>query len=513
MMAGNLAKPPITDPSVDMPRPNFPLPRELRDKIYEYLLDSKYARIKRKFDGRQCDTARDNNLTGPRAYQFHTNILAVNQEIHNESKELLYKRNIFVVISYQWPQLNHGRGGLYWIPIVSDKHIAKMTLHSVRIHVSQTKATKYNTATDTPRHSFLLLAKDLEAFCCAMHSPYACAPVPYIWVATLYSSEARFGTKNIDDHEKLKKPTQLLCEFKDTTYRTMDSPTQHDILRPISSIIGTNQRVVFNGNICDLEDVERSKRIMSPALLCIKAFRWAFLQNLTTWKTIANASIEHDDTGFVLQQYTIIERILALRLEAMEAPSSIHERAEEDVTRTFRLEVTLNIAIAKMKMGMLSGFIDDVEEIGWFVEETSDAFGESWKMPAKLEAYHVSADLWFDIYRLVNPYSLRTVRKVVSDLTQVESGPHQIHDLEILKRHTNQDDIITNQHLPFEQCSARQLPLPGTSFYETVDSMSWKSHYHGFHDLDLLRSLTGDQRKSINDLQKRYRLGVTDFDN
>jgi hypothetical protein len=154
-----------------------------------------------------------------------------------------------------------------------------------------------------------------------------------------------------------------------------------------------------------------------------------------------------------------------------------------------------------------------LDTLGCFVEETSDALGESWKMPEKLEAYYVSVNLWFDIYRLVNPYYPRTVRKVVSDLTRVESGPHQIHDLEILKRHANLDDIITFQHLPFEQCSAYQLPLPGTPFYETIDSMSWKSHYHEFHDLDLLRSLSDDQRKTINDLQKRYRLGVTDFEN
>jgi hypothetical protein len=408
-MAQDPATPPLTDLSVDMPRPNFPLPRELRDQIYGYLLDSKYTRIKRTYDAAQYKTTRDSNLIGPRAYHFHTNILAVNQEIHNESKELLYKRNIFVVISYQWPQLNIGRGGLACIPIVSNKHIATMTLHSVRIHVSQTKATKNNTFTEAPRHSFLLLAKDLEAFRCAMHAPAACAAGPYVWVAARPSSEPLIGTTNIDDHGIPHKPTQLLCEFKDTKYRSMDSPTQHDILGPISSIISPSQRVVFTGSIHNIEEVELARRIMSPTLLCSRAHWWSDIQNLTVVKTIADASIEHDDPSLVLHQYTIIQHVLAGRMEGMEKPSSIH-------------------------------------------------------------------------------------------------------DLEILKRHANQDDIITIQHLPFEQCSAYQLPLPGTSFYETIDSMSWKSHYHGFHDLDLLRSLSDDQRKTINDLQKRYRLGVTDFD-
>jgi hypothetical protein len=192
--------PPLTETSVDMPRPNFPLPRELRNKIYGYLFDSNYTRIKRTYDVRQFNTTRDNNLTGPRAYRFHTDILAVNQEIHNESKELLYKRNIFVLISYQWPHLNTGKGGLAYIPIVSNKHIATMTLHSEHIHVSQTKATKNNTATDTSRHSFLLLTKNLGAFCCAIHSPAACAAGPFVWVTVKPSSEAQIGTTNINDH-------------------------------------------------------------------------------------------------------------------------------------------------------------------------------------------------------------------------------------------------------------------------------------------------------------------------
>jgi hypothetical protein len=46
------------------------------------------------------------------AYKFHTNILAVNRTIRSETQELLYKRNIFVVVSYQWPELNEPLGGL-----------------------------------------------------------------------------------------------------------------------------------------------------------------------------------------------------------------------------------------------------------------------------------------------------------------------------------------------------------------------------------------------------------------
>jgi hypothetical protein len=77
-----------------------------------------------------------NTRTGPRAYNFHTNILAVNHAIHDEAEELMYKRNTFIVVSYKWSNLGENIGGLLWLPIVSNQHAGRMRLHSLRIHVS-----------------------------------------------------------------------------------------------------------------------------------------------------------------------------------------------------------------------------------------------------------------------------------------------------------------------------------------------------------------------------------------
>ncbi|KAI5357927.1 hypothetical protein Slin15195_G062550 [Septoria linicola] len=72
------------------PLSNFPLPRELRDGIYQYLLAGDYVRAERKPMRPAPDF---------RAFSFHTNILAMNKEIHREASELLAKRNIFVGIT------------------------------------------------------------------------------------------------------------------------------------------------------------------------------------------------------------------------------------------------------------------------------------------------------------------------------------------------------------------------------------------------------------------------------
>jgi hypothetical protein len=81
--------------------PNFPLPRELRDKIYGYLLDGDYTRLERPVNVSENETTADlySQVKKDNAYHFHTNVMALNHAIHDEAEELLYKRNVFVVVS------------------------------------------------------------------------------------------------------------------------------------------------------------------------------------------------------------------------------------------------------------------------------------------------------------------------------------------------------------------------------------------------------------------------------
>lgn len=92
------------DSAIETPRANFPLPRELRDHIYSYLLDAKHTRIKRA-------------RIGDRAYTFHTSILGVNREVHDEAEEYLYKHNVFVVISHQFSDaaIRASASGALWV--------------------------------------------------------------------------------------------------------------------------------------------------------------------------------------------------------------------------------------------------------------------------------------------------------------------------------------------------------------------------------------------------------------
>jgi hypothetical protein len=130
------------------------------------LLDSDYTRIQRKYD----KSAHNHNQTGPKAYHFHTNILAVNHTIHDEAEELMYKSNTFVVVSYQWPSLGKERGGLFWAPVVSNKHVAATKLHSLRIHINSGTTALDRTNASVPVESCIILAGDMNAFAATMYA-------------------------------------------------------------------------------------------------------------------------------------------------------------------------------------------------------------------------------------------------------------------------------------------------------------------------------------------------------
>jgi hypothetical protein len=73
-VSGHSTSMPLQHFSTSLPRIKFPLPRELRDQIFGYLLAAEHARM---------------IITSPSIeyrYFFHTSILAVNSTIHKEGK-------------------------------------------------------------------------------------------------------------------------------------------------------------------------------------------------------------------------------------------------------------------------------------------------------------------------------------------------------------------------------------------------------------------------------------------
>lgn len=102
-----------------------------------------------------------------------------------------------------------------------------------------------------------------------------------------------------------------------------------------------------------------------------------------------------------------------------------------------------------------------------------------------------------------------SIRVVVHHLTSSGHDRHQDHDSEILLQHPDQEAMVTRKHLPLEKCSAYQLPLPSTSYHKTFLE---QERFKGWLDMDLLRSIDRDLKKTVNDQQKYFGIKLTAFD-
>ncbi|KAI7328676.1 hypothetical protein KC315_g6522 [Hortaea werneckii] len=105
-------------------RVNFPLPRELRDQIYGYLLHHEYTEHSKYAES----SAQGVRLAS--SYKFHTSILAVNTQIGEEATEVL-RSNDFVLVTMNW-SLNKALKA-FEVPIVCDLSYCNIQFGHLRI--------------------------------------------------------------------------------------------------------------------------------------------------------------------------------------------------------------------------------------------------------------------------------------------------------------------------------------------------------------------------------------------
>ena len=485
--------------------------------IYSHLLDGQHVRIKRTWDRKEYEENFDDDRCGPRAYKFHTNILGVNRAINQEAEELLYKRNTFIVLSYQYFGLGNENGGLFWLPIVSNKHAPRMKLHSVRIHVTPGTVGYRDPilSGNGSMHSAIFLARDLETFCLIMTTAGSTCTEMNLAV-NLYRDVAgvpRISPPAEPNTSRIAAP-QFKCELRDTRYRQIDAATQRQILAPMARILASSQRVSFKGIVCDLEKVESLKQTMSPTLTCFPALKWAFFEALSIAKDVADAAVLHDAIRFVMNLYHTIARTIGV-LTYTHAENQYQRQGflitcpeAVEACDMLALEALVNVACCAVKAR-------DAKEL----DEASDAIFKSMQrrkregrnmgcIPSELKALCDNVMLWKILY-CGKQGEMPTVRQMVNYLALPGRGHHQAHDSEVLLRHPDQEAVLSSEHLPLYQCSAFRLPLPSTNYHKALLK---QERFKGWLDMDLLRSLDQGLKKHINDLQKHYGIKVTAFD-
>lgn len=181
------------------PSVNFPLPRELRDEIYGYLLLP---------------------VKGSRKHRFHTNHLAVNRTVHGETEEHLYHNNDFVAVSFEWRWWKDAALGqlppLEWISHVSQNHVARMRYHNMRLHFIRNGGHELGGQSDGLVQSAILLAEDLPELCPSMQIRFAgiSGPAVVIGASNRGNGARGLGISGLGKGGNLIKATEIVMELR-----------------------------------------------------------------------------------------------------------------------------------------------------------------------------------------------------------------------------------------------------------------------------------------------------------
>jgi hypothetical protein len=510
---------------------NFPIPRELRDMIYTYLLDGDYTRVPRRYDPISEQQNLEHNQPGPKAYQFHTNILAVNHEIHDEAEELLYKTNTFVVVSYRWPSFGKVRGGLLWVPTVSKQHVYRMKLHSLHIHVNPgpvaLQAAVRRTNASVPVESYVILAGNIKAFCATMQVPDLSHSGAAILAMTEPNIEHVLSLAGLNDEDRFHQPSNMICQLRDTRYRSMNRTLQDYLLSPLASVISMSQEVSFGGAVCNKEQVEHLRRVMGPSLVCQNAIFWSIYEECKLAKEVADATVEHDDLGFTIRLYRAILSKFHTKLLNFTAgvrATLLAISRDDEILKAidiFTVEFLITIALGELKLGHIDAFVESFLRMQEILIRWDIKIGTH-------GAPVVTEGILDRIYSAVMYYYLYAPREEsdhdpddsiaawatkipLSERTDKKLWPRLTHDLEIVMRHPDQTVDFTAEHLPLDQCANSCLPFTPTSFYKTLEGAMQRTHYKGWQDVEFLRALSSNAKRQVRATQELYELEVTDF--
>lgn len=154
-------------------RSTFPLPAELRNRIFEHLLLAERASVEPTFRQKQ-----DNNNKSKvqalafRPYRFSTNALAVNKQMRHEAGAILYRQNEFVMIEHNSTALEEVLLDLV-LPTVAEASSNTSTLKgSCILGLQLTNLVKPKSlqrkAGKIVSKKFIMLLRDLPKLCSAL---------------------------------------------------------------------------------------------------------------------------------------------------------------------------------------------------------------------------------------------------------------------------------------------------------------------------------------------------------
>lgn len=470
------AKPPIA---------NFPLPRELRDEIYSYLL---------KHDKHDPE------------YRFHTSILAVNRTIHAEAETYLYENNDFVVASFKWtwpvPELAPQK----WVRHVSAHRAAKMKYHRLRLHFAGNSASGPGKQGPAPVESVLLHLNHLPELCVAIQAQLNTGRGPCCLVHCTATGvhkilDAQFYSPN----GKGVKPVTVRIELRDTKFRHITDRAQHKLLEPFSRICGIAWQLHITGSVHDAQNVEDLKMSIGPRLIWSNATYWKVLETLEDIRGFADAAFKSDDFDRAERLYCAVNTsaskfVLYLRELALNSGQTYGDVRQ--CLLLLMLDCLLNGMWAQLRLKRLDCFRITAKALEDFLCQYEEVL--DW----------LNHELRIAFLRFA-PFDPRPHASTIASFVQkarAEGDPHLMHDAAILARCPDQNKAVSPEDLPLEDSSVFKMPAHVNNSRSRPDVPQKPRRFVNYVDVEHFPCLTSEEKRAINEIQRSHSWPVTDFE-
>ncbi|KAI7221667.1 hypothetical protein KC333_g1576 [Hortaea werneckii] len=215
-------------------RVNLPLPRELRDQIYGYLLHHEFTEhSKYPESGR-----RDAGL--PSSYKFHTSILAVNTEIGEEATEVL-RSNDFVQVTMNWDVDEELKA--IEAPIVCD--LARRKAHFDHLRIDYKLHVKSLNILRSQERKFVVVRLGLIKLLRVLQLGLLGCPsvVPVVLYGTGSKDNRRLHVKKaLDNYSEYNSSINV----HDNVVKPLSTATKTHLLEPFRNLIIGGQSVELN---------------------------------------------------------------------------------------------------------------------------------------------------------------------------------------------------------------------------------------------------------------------------
>ncbi|KAK5700965.1 hypothetical protein LTR97_005484 [Elasticomyces elasticus] len=279
----------------------FSLPRELRDKIYGYLLHHEHTKAPQwhtRHPGIPSSVHRDKSVA--HTYTFHPNLLGVNRQIHEEAGSVL-ALNSFVVVSAQWDSFQEAKHH-HNLPVVCENQssIATFKHHHLRVHIRhRLKARRTQKIC-----AFVMVAVDLPLFTSMMQwlflntaspSQTLIPAVPGSGQEVLLVGPATRAEQECITHTRL----QLLP----TKTRPMTTALESSLLLPFGKMIIGQQKVSIMNALRPQHEIAALQALMGPRYVSYSPMAWHAVVLIQSIKGIGDKLVKDGDLTRAVYKY------------------------------------------------------------------------------------------------------------------------------------------------------------------------------------------------------------------